>query len=65
MTTNDYALVGRAYILSDDFSAADIVIGSMAAWCLMLGLIGDHMNNLQAYVGRIASRPAFLRAQAD
>ena len=45
--------------------AADVMIGSTLAWCMMLGMIGDDARNAQAYLARLASRPAFARAQAD
>jgi len=61
----DDALAGKAYILGDDFSAADVMIGSTLAWCMVLGMIGDDARNAQAYLARLASRPAFARAQAD
>jgi glutathione S-transferase len=65
LSVTDRALAGRDYIIGDDFSAADVMVGSMAVWCMMLGTIADDLKNLQAYVSRIAARPAFLRAQAD
>jgi glutathione S-transferase len=65
LNVTDDALAGREYIVGNDFSAADVMIGSMVAWCLMLGTIADDLKNLHAYVSRILTRPAFLRAQAD
>jgi glutathione S-transferase len=61
----DDALAGRDYILGGDFSAADVMIGSMTAWCMMLGMVGDDVKNVQDYTARVVSRPAFMRAQAD
>jgi glutathione S-transferase len=65
LSVTDRALAGRDYIIGEDFCAADVMVGSMAVWCMMLGTIADDLKNLQAYVSRIAARPAFLRAQAD
>jgi glutathione S-transferase len=65
LTVVDHALAGRDYILGDDFSAADVMVGSMAAWCVMLGVVGEDLKNVRDYGARLASRPAFGRAQAD
>lgn len=61
----DDALVGREYLLGDEFSAADVMVGSMAAWCMMLGMVGDDLDRIRGYLTRLVSRPAFARAQAD
>ncbi len=58
------ALDGRTFILGEQLSAADVMIGSTLVWAQMLGLLNDYPV-LAAYVGRLASRPAFHRAQAD
>ncbi|HEY2388374.1 MAG TPA: glutathione S-transferase family protein [Candidatus Binatia bacterium] len=57
------ALTGRDYILGDQFSAADVMIGGMLAWAGFMGLIADQPI-LQAYAKRLAERPAFQRAQS-
>ncbi|MEM8729278.1 MAG: glutathione S-transferase family protein [Pseudomonadota bacterium] len=54
----DMALDGKDYIVGD-FSGADIMLGHA---CFMANLsvpVGDDMPNLQAYIARIAARPAF------
>lgn len=56
------ALQGKQYLLGDQFTAADVMVGSTLAWGQFLGLL-DGFPVLQEYVGRIASRPAFLKAQ--
>ncbi len=61
----DDALSGKNYVVGDDFSGADVMIGSMLGWCMMLGMVPENAKNVQAYVARLASRPAFARAQAD
>lgn len=58
------ALEGRSFMLGDQFSAADVMIGSTLVWAQMLGLLGEHPV-LADYVGRLLSRPAFQRAQVD
>jgi len=57
------ALDGRTFILGDQFSAADVMIGGMLAWAGFMGLLADHPS-LQAYTKRLAERPAFQRAQS-
>jgi glutathione S-transferase len=61
----DDALADRMYILGADFSAADVMIGSMLGWCMMLGMVSGDATNVQKYLGRLATRPAVARAQAD
>jgi glutathione S-transferase len=56
------ALVGRTFILGEQFSAADVMIGSTLAWAGFMGLLADHPT-LQGYVKRLQERPAFQRAQ--
>ncbi|MCA9663413.1 MAG: glutathione S-transferase family protein, partial [Myxococcales bacterium] len=48
----------RPWILGDDFSAADIMIGSVLIWAQSMGLLGDHPH-VEAYAGRLISRPAY------
>ncbi len=61
----DAALAGRSYILGDQFSTADVLLGSTLVWAQMLGLIGDAHAATAAYLTRLATRPAFQRASAD
>lgn len=56
------ALTGRTFILGEQFSVADVMVGGMLAWSAFMGMIGDQPA-LQAYVQRLAERPAFKRAQ--
>jgi glutathione S-transferase len=60
----EQALTGKSFILGDQFSAADVMIGSTLTWAQMMGILSGHPV-LEAYVGRLAARPAFQRAQAD
>ena len=57
------ALSGRTFILGEQFSAADVMIGGMLGWAAMMGMLGD-LPVLQAYLGRLRERPAFQRAQS-
>jgi len=61
----DGALAGKDFILGSEFSAADVLIGSTLWWCHMMGMVGPDVPNVQAYVGRVTTRPAMQRASAD
>jgi glutathione S-transferase len=52
------------YLIGDEFSAGDVVVGSVLAWAHMLGLVAD-APNVSAYLDRIKARPAFKKAYAD
>jgi len=57
------AIGSRPYLLGEQFSAADVMVGSTLAWCQMMGLLSG-IPVLDAYVQRCSERPAFQRAQA-
>ncbi|HEV7734200.1 MAG TPA: glutathione S-transferase family protein [Candidatus Binatia bacterium] len=61
----DDALAGRDWILGQQFSAADVMVGSTLVWCQMMGLVGSDRPNVAAYLARCAERPALQRANAD
>jgi glutathione S-transferase len=50
------------HILGEQFTAADVVIGSGLRWGMMFKLIPERPE-FTAYVGRLSQRPAFKRAQ--
>ena len=50
------------YLLGEQFTAADVVIGSGLRWGMMFKLIPERPEFL-AYVGRLNQRPAAKRAQ--
>jgi len=58
------AVEGKAFLLGEQFTAADVMVGSILGWAGFMGLL-DGFSGLQAYVGRLTSRPAFKRANAD
>lgn len=60
----EQALAGKSFILGDQFSVADVMVGSTLTWAQVMGILSGHPV-LEAYVGRLATRPAFQRAQAD
>ena len=56
------ALTSKPYLLGNDFSAADVMIGSTLAWGSFMGLIAGQ-SVLEDSVKRVSERPAYLRAQ--
>lgn len=59
------ALDGHDFLLGSEFSAADIMMGYTGLAAFGLGALGEGFPNLQAYLGRLQTRPAFQRAFAD
>lgn len=57
------AVAGGPYLLGQDFSAADIVIGANLRWAMFMKAIPERPA-LAAYVARLAERPALKRATA-
>jgi glutathione S-transferase len=62
--TLEAALAGKSYLVGDQFTAADLVVASIAGWSQFLGLL-EGFPKLAEYVARLAERPAFQRANAD
>jgi glutathione S-transferase len=56
------ALEGRPYLLGQDFSAADIMMGVTLLIARRLNSLEDRFKNLHAYLGRLESRPALRKA---
>lgn len=52
------------YLAGDSFTAADIMMGFTLLAASTLGVLGPDFPNLQAYLGRLAARPAFRTALA-
>lgn len=59
----DAALQGRSYLLGDEFSAADMMMGYSVMLAERLTSI-EGLPNLQAYWQRLSARPAYQRAAA-
>ena len=59
----EHSVSGRLYICGDQFTAADVYVGSQIGWGLMFGTI-EKRPAFADYVGRIQSRPAAQRANA-
>src|SRR5437867_1225725 len=61
----EQAVLGRTFILGDQLTAADVMVGSTLVWAQMMSLLGDQQPATAAYLARLASRPAFQRAMGD
>ena len=55
------AVANGPYIMGEQFTAADVVIGSGLRWGMMFKLLPERPE-FTAYVGRLAARPALQRA---
>ncbi|PZU94283.1 MAG: glutathione S-transferase [Chelatococcus sp.] len=63
MATLEHAVTRGEYLLGDRFSAADVYLGSHVLWGLKFGSI-ERRPAFEDYAGRIAGRPANVRADA-
>ena len=61
----EHNLNGRAYLLGDEFCAADIMLGFTLAAAQLVGVLDERYPRTAAYLGRLIERPAFVRASAD
>ena len=59
--TWDKALEGRDWILGEQFTAADVMLGSSAVFLRMFEMLPDTAN-LGAYADRCLARPGYARA---
>jgi glutathione S-transferase len=57
------AVAPGPYLMGEQFTAADVVIGANLRWGTMFKLIPDRPE-FSAYVGRLAGRPALQRADS-
>ena len=57
------AVAKGPYIMGDQFSAADVVIGSDLRFGMMFKMLPER-SEFTAYTGRLAQRPALQRAEA-
>jgi glutathione S-transferase len=58
------ALEGRPYLLGEELSGADIMVGYTVQTARWFGLLAEGFPNLSAYMDRLVSRPALQRALA-
>jgi glutathione S-transferase len=56
------ALHGKPYLLGDEFTAADIMMGVTLLIARRFELLGESLPNLTAYVARLEARPALAKA---
>jgi glutathione S-transferase len=54
----------RTYLLGEEFSAADIMIGFTLVAARLLGVLDDRYPALHDYVARLEARPAFQKTLA-
>jgi glutathione S-transferase len=58
----EHALDGKQYLVGDDLSGADIMMGYFLMAARMLGVVGAEHRNVAAYWERLAARPGFQKA---
>jgi len=61
LTAIEAAIAPGPFILGEQFSAVDIYMGSKIAWSMRGGML-EKRPSFEAYLGRILSRPAAIRA---
>jgi glutathione S-transferase len=57
------AVAKGSYLMGEQFTAADVVIGSTLRWGMLFKLLPERPE-FTAYVGRLGQRPALQRALA-
>lgn len=57
------AVTPGPYLLGEQFTAADVVVGSTLRWGMLFKLVPE-LPKFVAYVGRLTDRPALKRAEA-
>ena len=57
------AVAKGPYLMGEQFTAADVVVGSMLRWGMMFNIVPKRPE-FEAYVGRLQQRPALQRATA-
>jgi len=58
----DQQLAGKAYLMGDSFTVADAYLFTVTRWCGFVGLDISALGHLNAYVARVAARPAVQAA---
>lgn len=61
----EQALAGHDFLLGEEFSAADIMMGYTVLLTRMFKVLGEDHPNVQHYFSRLAERSGFQRATAD
>ena len=57
------AVAKGPYLMGEQFTAADVIIGAGLRWGMLFKLIPERPETV-AYVGRLSQRPALQRADA-
>lgn len=57
-------LTGQDFLVENQFSVADIIMGGVLLWALKLGMLRDHAS-LKSYIEKLMERPAWQRADED
>ena len=55
-------MAGREYLTGANFTIADAYLFVVAAWTKKVGPSLDHLAHLQAFLARVAARPAVQAA---
>src|SRR6266481_1501803 len=63
MDVSAKALAKGPYLMGEQFTAADVVVGSTLRWGMMFKLVPERPE-FTAYTNRLAARPALQRAEA-
>ena len=63
MNVTAKALAKGPYLMGEQFTAADVIVGSTLRWGMMFKLVPERPE-FTAYTNRLAARPAFQRAEA-
>jgi len=58
----DRELAGKTYLLGDEFSGADVMMGYAVLLMKWFGLIGSKYANVSAYLARLEQRPGLEKA---
>jgi glutathione S-transferase len=61
----EQAIASGPYILGDRFSAADVYVGSQIGFGIMMAKSLEPRPSFQAYLARLAERPAYQRFNAQ
>ena len=62
LDTLERGLEGRDFILGDELSGADVMLGYTLLVAKAFGVLGDAHPRSDAYLARLTSRPAFQKA---
>ena len=63
MDVSAKAVAKGPYLMGDQFTAADVIIGSTLRWGMMFKMVPERPE-FTAYTNRLATRPALQRAEA-